>query len=155
MNIFDTFVAAIESTPQSQPYLFAWIYSFLHWIPRGFWPGKPVGGMLVDMSFTQGAPFHPGLIGFYYLDGGLFWMLGSCLMTGILLYFIDRSVFQLKPGYLKSALYGIIIINGMYFARGYLHFQVMQYLYMILPVILLSYCSRKFGAFKKKKLLQS
>jgi len=154
MNIFDTFVAAIESTPVQMPYFFAWVYSLLHWIPRSVWPGKPANGMLVDMSFTKGAPFHPGLIGFYFLDGGTLWMLASCFLTGVLLCFIDITVFSLRDGFLKSALYGIVIINGMYFARGYLHFQIMQYAYTILPLVLFYNVLRQLKLLRQARLRQ-
>lgn len=139
MNIFDTFVAGFQSSPDERPYFFALVYCFLHWIPRAFWSGKPEFGMLVDMDFTLGNPYHPGVMGFYFLDGGYAWMLGACLLTGGLLYWLDRVIIQMPAGYLRSALYGVFVINSFYFARGYLHFQFYQYLYMVIPCVMLHY----------------
>jgi len=145
MNVFDTFVAAIHSTPAFKPYFMAWLYTFVHYIPRAWWPGKPPRGILIDISFTKGYPYHPGLAGFYYLDGGMVWMFVSCLITGGLLYALDRWIYCSRPGYLHSALFGILIINSLYAARGYLHFQIIQYIYMVVPVLLLAWAVAKFG----------
>ena len=144
MNVFDTLAAAVHSTPRFHPYFQAWIYAFAHFIPRAWWPGKPERGMLVDMAFAQGAPLSPGLAGFYYLDGGMLWMLISCFLTGAILYALDRWLLAMRPGYLRSTLFGIIVINSLYAARGYLHFTVIQYIFMVIPVFLLSYASAKF-----------
>lgn len=154
MNVFDTLVAAVHSTPRFQPYIWAWFYPLFHFIPRAWWPSKPDRGMLVDMSFAQGNPFHPGLIGFYYLDGGLFWMLLSCFMTGVILYSLERWLSAMRPGYLRSSLFGIVVINSLYSARGYFHFSVIQYVFMIVPVVLLSWIIDKLGFMKTPRLQQ-
>jgi len=151
MNVFDTLVAAFESSPRHMPYLFAWIYPVLHFIPRAIWPGKPEWGMLVDFSFMKDLPYTPGLIGFYYLDGGLMWMLASCFVTGVVFYLLDRWLFGMAPGYLKAALYGIVLINSFAAARGYLHFSVAQYFYMIAPVAVLMFVLTKFGMFEGRR----
>jgi hypothetical protein len=145
MNVFDTFVAASNSTPRFRPFFMAWYYAFLHFIPRGWWPDKPEFGMLVDLSFTQGRPYHPGLVGFYLLDGGLLWMFLSCFLTGFLLYALDSLINRQSPGYFKIALYGVVIINSMYAARGYLHFQIIQYAMMIVPLTIMARLVNRFG----------
>jgi hypothetical protein len=152
MNVFDTFVAALNSAPAFHPYFFSWIYAILHFIPRVWWPDKPESGMLVDMNFTMGLPFHPGLIGFYFLDGGLLWMFMSCFMTGFLLSKADRWISSMGPGYVTSALYGIVVINSLYAARGLFHFQVIQYVYMIFPVFLLSFLVDSLKLMRKSKI---
>jgi hypothetical protein len=143
MNVFDTLAAAVHSTPRFYPYFQAWFYAVAHFIPRAWWPGKPDRGMLVDMAFAQGAPLSPGLAGFYYLDGGFLWMLLSCFLTGMILYALDRWLIAMRPGYLRSSLFGIIVINSLYAARGYLHFTVIQYIFMLVPVFLLSWAAAK------------
>lgn len=143
MNVFDTLVAGVHSAPRFYPYIQAWFYAFAHFIPRAWWPAKPERGMLVDMSFTQGAPHSPGLAGFYYLDGGFLWMLLSCFVTGMILYALDRWLFTMRPGYLRSTLFGIVVINSLYATRGYLHFTIIQYVFMIVPVLLLAWAVAK------------
>ena len=77
MNIFDTFVAAKQAEPAYRPYVWSWLYVPLHFIPRKLWSGKPERGVTQDLRFMRGAPYCPGIAGFFLLDGGLFWMLVS------------------------------------------------------------------------------
>jgi hypothetical protein len=119
----------------------SWFYVFLHWIPRAWWPGKPIDGMLVDMSFTNGAPYDPGFIGFLFLDGGYVWMLVSCALAGGAIYWMDKKVSEMKDGYFRCCLYGIFIVNSLLLPRGCLHFQVYAILAMVIPCLALSFYS--------------
>lgn len=139
MNIFDTFVAAQKSQPQFYPYVWSWIYAPLHIIPRGLWPGKPRKGITQDLSFMGRAPYCPGILGFFLLDGGLLWMLGSMAALGYVLGLLDVLVFTMRKGYLQYCLLGILVVNAMFLTRAFLWFYLWQMLYAAVPCILLAW----------------
>jgi hypothetical protein len=139
INIFDTFVAAKESTPSVRPYVLSWLYVPVHWIPRAIWESKPERGILVDVSFTNGAPYSPGISGFFMLDGGLFWMLGCMALLGYIIAYVDTYLLCLPAGYLRSCLYGIFVVTAMGGSRYFLYQYFYQLLYAALPVIFLSW----------------
>ncbi len=138
MNIFDTFVAARMSKPETQPYVLSWLYVPFHLVPRSVWSGKPAKGTVQDMSFTYGAPYCPGIAGFFYLDGGDFWMLLSMAFLGYLLGYLDWTILTLPRSYLRYCLYGIVIVNGMLFSRLFLWQYFYAVLYSIIPCLLLN-----------------
>jgi hypothetical protein len=138
MNIFDTFIAAYLYVPRTSPYILQWLYILVHWIPRAFWAGKPEGGMLVDVSFTYGAPFSPGLLGFYYLEGGLWWMLLCMVVTGAIMAKLDNHFLKLEKDFYAYCYYGTLVVNSLFAARVGLCQSVYQTLYMIVPCWLLN-----------------
>jgi hypothetical protein len=137
-NIFDTFVAAEQSTPKSHPYILQWLYTLVHWVPRAFWKSKPVGGLMIDMDFTNKAPFSPGLSGLYYLEGGHLWMLLGMAMTGVILARLDQYQFRMKESFYKFCFYGVMISNAIFAPRVVLYASVYQTLYMLAPCWFLS-----------------
>ncbi len=143
MNIFDTFVAAKQAEPHFHPYVWSWAYVPLHWIPRALWSGKPRQGITQDMRFARKAPLSPGISGFFLLDGGLWWMLGSMLVLGYLLSLLDAYVLTLPQGYLRSCLIGIVVVNAMFLSRLLLWQYFYQTLYMMFVVLLLAWVFRK------------
>ena len=138
MNIFDTFVAAQKSQPKFYPYVWSWIYAPLHIIPRGVWPEKPRKGITQDLSFMGKAPYCPGILGFFLLDGGLAWMLGSMLLLGFLVCSLDCWVFTLPRGYLQYCLIGIVAVNAMFLTRFFLWQYFYQMLYAMVPCMLMA-----------------
>ncbi len=143
MNIFDTFVAAKQAKPHFHPHVWSWAYVPLHWIPRAFWSSKPRQGITQDMRFARKAPLSPGISGFFLLDGGLWWMLGSMLVLGYLLSLLDAYVLTLPQGYLRSCLIGIVVVNAMFLTRLLLWQYFYQMLYMMFVVLLLDWVFRK------------
>jgi hypothetical protein len=139
MNIFDTFVAAQKSQPAFYPYVWSWIYAPLHFIPRKLWSGKPEKGITQDLRFMRGAPYCPGIAGFFLLDGGLIWMLLSMLALGFLVSLLDAYVFTMPPGYLKYCLVGILCVNAMFLTRAFLWFYFWQLMYAIVPIVVLAW----------------
>jgi hypothetical protein len=133
MNIFDTFVAANEWEPSKKPYLMSWIYVPLHLMPRKLWPGKPERGTLQDLDYTYGAPYSPGIAGFFIGDGGRVWMLGCMMALGMVLSWMDMRVLRMKPGLLKICTYGLVVVNALYLTRFFLWQYSYQLLYMLLP----------------------
>ncbi len=145
MNIFDTFVAAKECTPRFYPYAWSWAYVPLHFVPRAWWTGKPRKGITQDVSFMHGAPYAPGIAGFFLLDGGLVWMLGSMAVLGYLLSVLDGYVQTMKNGYLKSCFTAIFTVNAMYLSRFFLWQYFYQVLYALIPCIILTWLLTRRG----------
>jgi hypothetical protein len=133
MNIFDTFVAANEWEPATKPYLMSWIYVPLHIVPRKLWTGKPEKGLLQDVGYTHGAPYSPGIAGFFVGDGGRVWMLGCMLVLGGILSWMDMKILKMRPGYFKICAYGLVAVNALYLTRFFLWQYTYQLLYMLLP----------------------
>lgn len=140
MNIFDTFVAARNSQPAVTPYAWSWIYAPLHVIPRALWSGKPEKGVTQDLRFMFGAPYAPGIAGFFWLDGGSdFWMFASMFALGLVLGFADRYILGMPNGYLRACFLAIITVNAMFLTRFFLWQALWQIMYAAVPVILLYY----------------
>jgi hypothetical protein len=139
MNIFDTFVAAKKAEPAFYPYVWSWAYVPLHFVPRALWKGKPKQGITMDMSFTRGAPYAPGIAGFFLLDGGLLWMLGSMAVLGFLIATLDGWVFTLPRGYLQYCMVGIVTVNAMFLTRFFLWQYFYQMLYAMIPIVALAW----------------
>jgi hypothetical protein len=139
MNIFDTFVAAHKSQPAFYPYVWSWIYAPLHFIPRKLWSGKPEKGITQDVRFMRGAPYCPGIAGFFLLDGGLLWMLVSMTVLGFLLATLDAWVFTMPRGYVQYCLIGIVTINAMFLTRFFLWQYFYQLLYAMIPITALAW----------------
>jgi hypothetical protein len=139
MNIFDTFVAATKADPKIYPYLWSWAYVPLHFVPRALWPGKPKRGITQDLSFMRGAPYCPGVAGFFLLDGGLLWMLLSMAVLGFLLSTLDIWVFTLPRGYVQYCLIGIVTVNAMFLTRFFLWQYFYQMLYAMIPILALAW----------------
>ena len=139
MNIFDTFVATKKANPAWYPYAWSWLYVPLHFIPRAIWQGKPKQGTTQDFSYARGAPYSPGIAGFFVLDGGLVWMLGSMALLGFLIGTLDGWVFTLPRGYLQYCLIGIVTINAMFLTRFFLWQYFYQMLYAMIPCVVLAW----------------
>jgi hypothetical protein len=139
MNIFDTFVAAKKHEPTFRPYVWSWLYVPFHLVPRKLWPSKPERGTTMDLSFTRGAPYSPGIAGFFLADGGLVWMLGCMCVLGLLVSLLDCWVFTLPRGYLQYCLIGIVTVNAMFLTRFFLWQYFYQMLYAMIPIVVLAW----------------
>lgn len=142
MNIFDTFVAATQAEVKKRPYLMAWLYVPFHLVPRALWEGKPRKGIVQDVSFTRGAPLSPGIAGFFLLDGGKLWMLGSMALLGYLISCLDFFVLTMRIGFVRAILMGVIVTNGMFLTRVFLWQYFYQVLYMIIPLLVFMWIFR-------------
>jgi hypothetical protein len=139
MNIFDTFVAAKKSEPGWYPYAWSWLYVPFHFVPRALWEGKPKNGTTQDFTYARGAPYSPGIAGFFVLDGGLGWMLGSMALLGFLIGTLDGWVFTLPRGYAQYCLIGVVTVNAMFLSRFFLWQYFYQVLYALIPTLALAW----------------
>lgn len=133
MNIFDTFVAAHQAEVSKRPYAMSWLYVPVHFVPRAIWESKPEKGTLQDLSFMNGAPYCPGIAGFFLLDGGQYWMLLSMALLGFIVGWLDGLVNTLPNDYLKACLLGIVVVNAMFLTRFFLWQAFYQLLYAVVP----------------------
>ena len=118
INIFDTFVATRSSEPQFTPFAWSWIYAPLHVIPRRLWSGKPENGITQDISFTYGAPYSPGIAGFFWLDGGSdWWMLLSMTILGGVIGLCDQRTLRIRSAHLQACIIAVLTINAMFLSR--------------------------------------
>ena len=138
INIFDTFVAARSSEPNVTPYLWSWAYAPLHVIPRKLWSGKPERGITQDLSFMNGAPYAPGIAGFFWLDGASDWCMLICMaLLGAVVGYADGLILSMQHGYLRACLLGIIAVNAMFLTRFFLWQALWQTLYAVVPILLM------------------
>lgn len=139
MNIFDTFVAAKHTEPAYKLYVWSWVYVPLHFVPRKLWKGKPERGVTQDVSYARGAPYSPGIAGFFLRDGGLLWMLLSMFVLGYLISLLDWYVFTMPRNYLQYCLIGIVTVNAMFLTRYFLWQYFYQMVYAIIPIVALAW----------------
>lgn len=145
MNIFDTFVAAKAAEPSKRPYLLSWLYAPVHIVPRAIWTSKPEKGTLQDLSFMNGAPYCPGIAGFFLLDGGELWMVLCMFALGYLLAWADLRVLVMPRSYLRCCLIAILSVNAMFLTRFLLWQYFYQVLYSVVPCFALAYYFRSQG----------
>jgi hypothetical protein len=92
-----------------------------------------------DLRFMRGAPYCPGIAGFFLLDGGLIWMLGSMAVLGFLIATLDAWVFTLPRGYVQYCLIGVVTVNAMFLTRFFLWQYFYQMLYAMIPCLVLAW----------------
>ena len=139
INILDTFAAATVFEPEKRPYALSWVYVPFHFVPRALWASKPEKGILQDIRFANGAPYSPGITGFFLLDGGFLWMLGCMALVGYLVSFVDFFILTMPKSYLRCCLLGIFVVNAMFLTRFYLWQSFYQILYAAAPCIALAW----------------
>jgi len=136
MNIFDSFVIQLNHHPLFQPYLWSWFYIPMHIIPRALWATKPSGGITQDLSYLGDAPIGPGIVGYFFADGGYIWMLLCMFVLGFLVAFLDYKLFCLPNQVLRSCLMAVSVVNAMFLTRFFLWQYFYQFLYTALPCVL-------------------
>jgi hypothetical protein len=139
MNIFDSFIAASEANPNRRPYVLSWLYVPVHLVPRKLWPGKPERGVLQDHSFSHGAPYSPGIAGYFVLDGGRVWMVACMALLGSVVALLDLLAMRTRIDWLRSTIYAVFVINAMFLTRFLLWQYAYQVLYMLLPILALAW----------------
>ncbi len=114
----DSFAAVLHHTPRIYPFRLGatWLELFYFWIPRGFWPGKPLSlslsfGPTYLSSYPQvgGAFYSPTLMGDAYLNLGTFGVVLVFLGMGFgLRWLYDRWIGR-APKPEGIVLYGLLV----------------------------------------------
>ena len=136
MNIFDSFVVQLQHQPSFQSYLWSWLYIPLHIIPRALWATKPHGGITQDLAYLNDAPVGPGIVGYFFADGGYSWMILCMFILGYLIAYLDYRLLKLSNQTLKSCLIAIYVVNSMFLTRFFLWQSFYQFIYTALPCFL-------------------
>lgn len=138
LNIFDTFVAALQYKPAFHPYIYSWLYAFFHFVPRFIWHSKPLAGITQDLSFLNGAPYSPGINGFFYLDGGIAWMFISMFILGLVLARLDVYVSSIRQISARAVLTSVITIYSIFLPRYLLWQFIYGIIALVIPFVLFS-----------------
>lgn len=110
-------------------------YFLIHWIPRAWWPNKPVPQAWSEYNevVTGGvATFNvtPSIIGQYYLNWGLFGVAAIGVLFGLGGKTLDETLQRLNP---RTQLLGTIVV-GMWLIFLFLSFRFLHPLYAALPL---------------------
>jgi hypothetical protein len=100
-----------------------------------------------------GAPYSPGIAGFFLLDGGALWMVACMLALGYLLAWGDLRVLVMPPGHLRSCLIAILAVNAMFLTRFYLWQYFYQILYAVIPCLAFAYVFKKRNRSMRRKIM--
>jgi len=136
MNMFDTFVTADNYTPSFRPYVMSWLYVPFHFIPRFIWKGKPEQGITMDLAVFKGAPYSPGIPGFFLLDGGRVWMMICMFVLGCVVMGLDLFLYTLPRSALSGVLIGVATVYALYLPRFLLWQYVYGMLFFIVPGVI-------------------
>jgi hypothetical protein len=156
INMLDTLVASLNWEHNSHPYVLSYLYVFVHWIPRSAWPGKPAYGILADMSYTRGAPFSAGVIGFLNDDGGRIYMIIAMGFLGALFKWCEIQVLRIRWRELYLCVWAALFLASLVTVR-YLPYQVFYgFMVFFVPALLLNWglrlvAEQSGGTYRKVK----
>lgn len=101
---FDAALFAHEIVPSRHGYFLepAEPYFLIHWIPRRFWPDKPImeSWQFFNDTYIQGATTYnvtPSLVGQFHINFGLLGVLYAGFFMGFLAVTTDRVMMRLDP----------------------------------------------------------
>ena len=101
---FQALLVAETLVPELHPYFRepAEPYFLIHWIPRRFWPAKPVmeSWTFYNDQYTQGDVRYnvtPSIIGQFYLNWGIIGVLYAGMFLGFLMVSADRVLLRIDP----------------------------------------------------------
>jgi hypothetical protein len=131
---FTALLVAEALVPGTHPYFFelAEPYFLLHWVPRQFWPSKPVmrSWEFYNDVYTGGADFNvtPSVIGQFHINWGIAGVLAAGLWLGLLTRWIDRLLLATMQGQRRSVgvcvglLYAFVVSSFRFYSPGYFTF---------------------------------
>ncbi len=138
INMLDTLVASLNYEHKFHPYVWTYLYVFVHWIPRSVWPGKPPFGITADVSYTNGFPFTPGIIGFFNDDGGKIYMIIVMGFLGALFKWCEILVLRIRGMELYLCVWAALFLTSLVTVR-YLPYQAFYgFLVFFVPTWLLN-----------------
>jgi hypothetical protein len=119
------------------------VYFITHWIPRRFWPGKPVEKVFqyFNNEVTGGDPVWnvtPSIVGQFYMNSGVIGLCAIGCFLGMVCRITDNIFAQLTLYEHQAAaiwvatLYVFVINSLRYFAAFYLVYSVMALIGMII-----------------------
>ena len=133
---FEALLYAEFLVPGHHPYFFepAEPFFVIHWIPRMFWPDKPVmqSWLYYDRSFVGQQEFNvtPSIIGQYHMNWGTAGVLFAGLWLGLLGALSDRVFLGLDPrrgkamGVTLGMFYAFLISSFRFYSPVYFYYFV-------------------------------
>jgi hypothetical protein len=139
LNMLDTFAASLNWEHAYRGYILSYLYPLVHWIPRQWWPSKPVGGVLSDTNYVYVAsigreiPYSPGIIGFFNDDGGKIYMLAMMFALGVFMRYWEIFSLRMLSFEMHSAIWATLLLSAIVTVR-YLPYQIFyQFLVFFVP----------------------
>jgi hypothetical protein len=142
INMLDTLVASLNYEHKFHPYVLSDLYVFVHWIPRKVWTSKPAFGVLDDLSYTQGLPYSPGLIGFFNDDGGKLYMVIAMGFLGALFKWCEMLTLRIRGRELYLAVWAALFLAILISVRCLPYQAFYGFLAFFVPCLLLNWCVR-------------
>lgn len=133
---FSAALLAMDMVSHRQSYYYEPMlpYFVLHWIPRAWWPSKPIPKSWEEYNetVTGGATFNvtPSIVGQYYLNWGFLGVAYIGAFFGVLGRTLDETLRCLDR---RRQLLGIAVV-GMWVVFLFLSFRFLHPLYMTFPV---------------------
>lgn len=119
-------------------------YFLIHWIPRQWWPKKPImeSWAFYNESYVQGAEYNvtPSVIGQFHLNWGLPGVIFIGAWLGLLTFITDRVLLLLNPDRQRA----MFVVVGMFYAfiissfRIYSPVYFSYFLFGLLAMLLLT-----------------
>lgn len=101
---FDAMLVAEELVPERHAYFLepAEPYFLIHWIPRRFWPDKPImeSWLYYNDEYTQGSTTYnvtPSIIGQFHINFGILGVVYAGAFLGFLSSLADRAMLRVDP----------------------------------------------------------
>lgn len=139
LNMLDTFAASLNWQHSYRGYVLSYLYPFVHWVPRSWWPSKPTNGVLSDTGYVYVAelareiPYSPGLIGFFNDDGGKVYMIGMMFVLGVFMRYWEIFAMRQKGQEMYTVIWAALLLSSIVSVR-YLPYQIFyQFLTLFLP----------------------
>lgn len=147
VTAYNAFLAAIKSGRLD--YGLKWIEPFLNFIPRNLWPNKPYWDSfsisIFEMIDRYGLIFHaPGSAETGAIDSFYRFSWGALIFYFILGFFSKRFFLKALSGNIDYVLYYIAYLVGfMYFILQNMFPFVVFSIYMLVPIVLAIYFSKR------------
>ena len=129
INMLDTLAASLNWDHRFRGYIFSYIYPFVHWIPRAWWPSKPAYGVLSDGGYLwserleRDIPYSPGIIGFFNDDGGRVYMIIMMFVLGAFIRWWEIVASRVRRLELRHAIWASFFLCAIVSVR-YLPYQI-------------------------------
>lgn len=137
---FSALMYAQYLVPEIHDYFYesAEYYFIVHWIPRRFWPDKPVmpSWSYYNDSYTQGGAFNvtPSVIGQFHMNWGWPGIIYIGLVLGFLSYMADRAVLAIHP-YRQRAILVVVSMLYAFIVCSFRFYSPVYFTYFVFGVI--------------------
>lgn len=140
---FTALLFAETLVPETHDYFFepAELYFVTHWIPRQFWPEKPImsSWAYYNEAYTRGGSFNvtPSVIGQFHINWGILGVVFIGLWIGFLTCVADRALLTIDVDRQQAAaamigmLYAFIVSSFRFYSPVYFTYVVFAFLCML------------------------